>query len=110
MFLDAICTLVLPAGFPETVPAASGTGLVQEKFMISSALRLWVCDVGDITEVTQKSVSRSANSLASVTSVVLKWWSQYHLILYKYSSHQSDRFVFRAACEYSFASHTVSII
>lgn len=110
MFLDVICTLVLPASFPETAPAASSAGLVQEKFMFSSALRLWVCDVGDITEVTQKSVSRSANSLASVPSVVLKSWSQYHVILYKYSSHQGDRFVFRAASEYSFASHTVSVI
>lgn len=78
--------------------------------MFSSVLRLWVCDVGDITEVTQTSVSRSAKSFAGVPSVVLKSWSQYHVILCKYSSHQGDRFVFRAACEYSFASHTVSII
>lgn len=52
--------------------------------------RLWVYDDSDITEVTQSAELRSAKSPASagVPSVVLKSWSQYHVILYKYSPHQ----------------------
>jgi hypothetical protein len=55
MLLGAIGTLAVPVSFPDPLPAAS-CGLVQEKFVFASVHRgrLWVCDSGDITEVTQR--------------------------------------------------------